>query len=126
MTRTRGIVAAVILVTASLVAWFPLASVRGRLAARYDMATGRYVVMGYGLPSASHSDFVRLLRERHGIQYRSVGGCTISAHVRAYSDGYNAASLPAIERKFGRDVLRTIAGQAEAAYKRRQPPPPLL
>jgi hypothetical protein len=56
------------------------------------------MVMGYGLPPTER-DVSGLLRERYGVEFRTVGFCTVSRTTREYADGYNAVSEPGAMRQ---------------------------
>src|SRR6516164_3784256 len=71
--KSRIIVAAAML--ALVPAWLFSAPVRGYLSAKIDIYRGQYTILGYGLPPASQPEFVHLLRQRYGIEYRAVAGC---------------------------------------------------
>jgi hypothetical protein len=67
--------------------WSLSASIRGNLAARIDLLRGQYHVLGYGLPSSSRPEYARCLRERYGIEFRTVAGCIVSDSLIPYVNG---------------------------------------
>ena len=85
--------------------WAHTACLRGQLAAHYDVARGHQLQLIYGLPSLMDPVYARVLRERYGIEMRTVAGCIISTSLRSYADGYNEVSVAAANRKWGRDVF---------------------
>jgi len=101
------------------VLWPASASVRGRLAADIDVARGKYEVQGYGLPAPWVSEYARLLRERYGVQFRAVAGCTVTKSLVSYVDAYDRVSSTAAKRKFGRDIFRESADEARTTRERR-------
>ena len=85
--------------------WDYSASARGEIVARYDVARGHYRVLHYGLPSHGLPKYARIMRERYGIEYLAVAGCVVSRSLMAYADAYNAVSVAAVRRKYGRDIF---------------------
>lgn len=88
------------------VVWQASAGVRGQLVARFDLSRGQYTILTGGLPRAGLPEYIRLLRERHGIEVRVVAGCVVSESLGAYVKGYNTVSMAAAEQKFGHGVFR--------------------
>jgi hypothetical protein len=99
-------VAVTAILTLILWIWSPLAYTRGKLAAHRDIARGRYVVLGYGLPTEDRPTYAQLLKKRYGIEFRVVAGCIVSKPLMDYSNGYDEVSSAAIKRKFGSDVFK--------------------
>jgi hypothetical protein len=110
---TRKKVAAVIASIALLgvlgEAWSATIPIRARMAARFDTRHGHYILMTYGLPTASRPEFARLLKERYGIEVRAVAGCLVSENLRSYVDSYDEVSIVAANQKFGHDVFKESA-----------------
>jgi hypothetical protein len=102
----------VLIVLAAAPAWWLSASLRGYLAAEFDVNRGRYEVLGYGMPSPLVPEYARVLNERYGIHYRAVSGCIVSASLAWYVDAYDRVSTEAAKRKFGRDVFKEAAEEA--------------
>jgi len=84
----------------------------GQLAADYDITQGHYEQLTYGLPVRWHQEYVRLLRERYGIEAHAIAGCVVTRPLIAYAAGYNKVSMKAANRKFGRDIFRESANEA--------------
>jgi len=102
----RAWIVLVALFVAGYVYWQESASIRGELAARLDLARGHYVVLGAGYPPHWHAEYVRLLRDRYGIEERVVAGWMVDQPLFDYADAYNQISRTAANRKFGHDVFR--------------------
>ena len=85
--------------------WESSAGIRGQLLARLDVARGHYEILSFGLPVSWRPEYVRLLRERYGIEDRVIAGCVVTESLVAYADGYNTVSISAANRKFGRNVF---------------------
>jgi len=106
--RAHKTVAAAIALGVLLLSWFAWdysASARGSMVARYDVARGHYRVLHYGFPSPGLAKYARIMRQRYGIEYLAVAGCVLSPSLKAYADGYNAVSMAAVKRKYGRDIF---------------------
>jgi hypothetical protein len=104
------------------VAWLLSASPRGYLAARFDLAQGHHVVQTFGLPVPWKGDYVRLIRERYGVEDRTVAGCMVSPWLESYVHAYNSVSIAAIKRKFGHDVFAECAADASKAWEEHRAP----
>jgi hypothetical protein len=103
---------AVALFVALVETWAVAAPIRGLMAANFDVRRGHYKILVYGLPVAWRSEYVRLLKERYGIETQTVALCIVSEALRSYSDNYNAVSTSAANRKFGHDVFEECAETA--------------
>lgn len=125
--RRRGRLARVTVLMLTLllatVLWAVSGSLRGRIAAHYDIARGHYYLLAYGLPTASRPEYARLLRERYGVEFRAVAGCVVTPTLVDYVDGYDSVSMTAVNRKFGRDVFKETMAEADQSWadKQRQP-----
>jgi hypothetical protein len=122
--RKHKILAALIVLAALVlfvVAWDASASLRGRLAARMDLARGRYVVLAYGLPPGGSDEYARLLKERYGIEYRQVALCLVSPELVAYADSYNKLSVAVAENRFHLDVFRETWEDAQRIWLHHTP-----
>lgn len=120
-----GKVLAIGVVLAYLIALFlgvdPIASQRGRLAARLDLAFGHYEIRGYGLPVPYSNEYARLLQERYGIHYRQAALCIVSESLRDYVDAYDSIMAAAAERKFGKDIFRESFEEARQHWNAQHP-----
>jgi hypothetical protein len=85
--------------------------------ASYDLQHGHYRVLGYGLPPPGVAEYRQLLRERYGVEYRQVALCIVSPSLISYVDAYDGVSTAAINRKFGRDVLRESWHEANKEWQ---------
>jgi len=100
-----------------VIAWYASASIRGRWVARLDLARGRYVVLGYGLPPRGVAEYKQILQDRYGVEYRQVALCIVSQSLVSYADAYDQVSVAAIESKFGQDVFKKSWEDAERRWK---------
>lgn len=91
--------------------WWPIASVLGRHNASVDVASGRYMVLTYGIADPSGSPYANRLRQRYGVEFHAVAGCTVSKSLVDYAAAYNEVSTAAVKGKFGRDVFKEIADE---------------
>ncbi|MGP8252161.1 MAG: hypothetical protein ACLQHF_09010 [Terracidiphilus sp.] len=92
--------------------YWPIPATRGRLDARIDLAHGRYEILGYGLPPLGMDRYISLLRQRYGVDYRVVAGCTVSKETLDYVEAYDSVSGSAINRKFGHDIFKEVASES--------------
>lgn len=97
--------------------WWFSASLRGQLAARFDVARGRYLLQTYGLPVPWINEEGRILRQRYGIQMEAVAGCVVSPPLVNYVDAYDDYVVAAANRRFGRDVFKESREEAERNWK---------
>jgi hypothetical protein len=117
--KTVSVVVLFILLFFLLKVWGLTAQIRGRFAARRDVARGQYVELSYGLPPEWLPEYARLLRARYGVELRSVAGCIVSEELIAYVNGYDEISADAVNRKFGRDVFKECEVNAQENWERR-------
>jgi hypothetical protein len=117
--RRVGLAAGAVVLLLYALTWPPLHSLAGNLAARYDLARGRYQELGFGLPTASRPEYARLLRERYRLRFRAVAGCVVNEPLLAYVHAYNSVSMAATKRKFGGDVFEECARDAERNWQQR-------
>src|SRR5208282_2349061 len=103
--KVAMVVGAIALLAVSLEMWSATAPLRGRMAAHFDVRRKHYRVLVYGLPPAWRSGYADLLRERYGIEVRAVAYCIVSETLISYVESYDAVSVAAANRKFGRDVF---------------------
>lgn len=97
----------------------------GWLAACVDLAHGRYVILSgrsLGQPPPWNAGYDRLLTQRYNVEDREVWVCLENCGwMSDYIDGYNAISMGAIKRKFGRDVFQETAMEASKDWALRHP-----
>jgi hypothetical protein len=113
----RNVLLAFLAVVLLTVAWFESASIRGRWAARFDLARGHYAILGYGLPPAAVAEYKQILRERYGVEYRQVALCIVSHSLVSYADAYDEVSEAAIRQKFGQDVFKNSWDEATKKWQ---------
>jgi hypothetical protein len=101
----------------SEVRYSPFPEARGRLAAKLDLTSGHYEVLGYGLPGPARSEYVRLLQGRYGIHLRTIALCVVEPSLVTYANSYNEVSTAAANHKFGHDVFRECYEEAERQWK---------
>jgi hypothetical protein len=77
-------------------------------------------ILAYGLPSVWHSEYIRLLKEKYGIEMHTVALCIVSETLRSYADSYDEVSAAAANRKFGRDVFQESAEEARKRWESRR------
>jgi len=100
-----------------IVGWYESAPARGRWTARFDLARGHYVVLGYGLPPRGVAEYKQILQERYGVEYRQVALCIVSRSLVAYADAYDEVSGAAIKNRLGSDVFKKSWDEAERKWE---------
>ena len=124
-TESFVVLAVVAVVLGSYIVLHPRPSVRGERDARKDLASGHYILLGYGLPYPWYSEFDQCLQE-YGIEVRNIGGDVLNLDVifrdltgleRSYYRSYNATSAAAIKKKFGSDVFDRCANTARKKWE---------
>jgi hypothetical protein len=108
---------AFLLIVCSVVLWELATPLRGNLAARYDLARGKHRILNFGLPPLWLPEYARLLRERFGVELDAVAGCTVSQQLVSYGEAYDKVTAAAAIRKYGHDIFRECAEEAEKKYK---------
>ena len=108
----RVVVAALVLNVLLLMVWLCGSFYVGGLMAHWDLAWGRYEIEVYGYPTMGARLATLVLPETHGIGVQ-LGGCMAGTALREYAHGYNAVGLPAIERRFGSQLLRAYGFRSE-------------
>ena len=68
----------------------------------------------YGLEPPERSEIASLLRERYGIELRTVAADIVSKDLVSYVSSYNEVMITATDTKFGHNVYKECA---DAAYK---------
>src|SRR5258708_1163457 len=112
--KVAGVVVAIPIL---LIGWCLAASIRGQMVAQIDIARGHYELQGYGLPGPERAEYVLLLKQRYGIEFRTVAGCIVSPSLVAYVKGYNEVSGDYLNRKFGHDVFQESYQEALQHYQ---------
>jgi hypothetical protein len=96
-------------------AWTLRAPIRGRMAAHYDVARGKYKVFSVGF-IPQRRIFSRLLLKRYGIEVIAVPEESESKAVLAYTRGYNTVSVEAAKSRFGHDVFKECGDNAQKEW----------
>jgi hypothetical protein len=117
--RKHKTLAAMALICLGIGAWDMSASIRGRIQAHLDIARGHYRILGYGLPSPWRGEYVRLLKERYGVEFHEEALCIVSKSVVDYVDAYDDVSKAAANRKFGRNIFEETAEDARRIWEHR-------
>jgi len=86
---------------------------KGRSDARADLSAGKLALESFGLPAPWAGTYARLLRERYGIEKRSVAGCVVDSGIVSHADGFNEVMRAEIKRRFGVDVFERTAAEAK-------------
>ena len=117
--RKHTVLTGVAVILVCWIGWDASASMRGRIHAHFDIALGHYKVLGYGMPSPWRDEYVRLLKERYGIEFHEAALCIVSRSLVAYVDAYDEVSAEAAQRKFGHDIFEETAAEARTKWEHR-------
>jgi len=93
------------------------AYLRGIADAEAELADGRLALERFGYPPPWLPAYRRILRERHGIEERSVAGCVVDAEVTSHAQGFNEVMNREIRRKWPGEILDRAAQEAAAQYR---------
>ena len=96
--------------------WTLSAAARGSVAARFDVDRGHYEIQAIGLATPWRPKCAALLRERYGVEQRTVAGCCVTESLDSYIRAYNGVMRSAALRKFGHDVFAECAADARNAF----------
>lgn len=90
----------------------------GRRDAENDLRAGILRLKAYGLPADWRPTYERMLKERYGVEYDVVAGCMVTSDLTDYVTGYNGPMHKEITRRFGKDVLKKLAAEAQVEHAR--------
>jgi hypothetical protein len=117
--KLAAIMGVVIVVVAAWMLSDATAFIQGESLARVDIARGRYVELGYGLPAPWVPEYTRLLRERYGVEHRPVAGCLVSKSLVSFVRAYNSVSTAAAKRRFGHDIFKESCNDAKRNWEQK-------
>ncbi len=120
MTRRRLIVTAVTLFVLA-VTWRFSGYPRGMIAAWADGARGHNEVKVCGLPPPWDGEYIRLVRQRYGVEVNAVAGCVVTQDLVRYVNGYNSVAKPRIRTQHGKDIFAECANEAREAWELANP-----
>ncbi len=103
------------------VAWGFGPFLSGAVAARIDIARGHQRILDDAVTAPFYPIYVRLLKERYGIEGTRVAR-TGSRWKERYLSGYNYVSFGAALRHFRKDVFAECAGDASQEWENSLPP----
>jgi hypothetical protein len=106
-------IASLLLITSCATDYSRREAAKGRSDARNDLRAGKLANEGFGLPASWASTYDRLLRQRYGVESRSVAGCVVTSEIVGHAVGYNEVMDAEIKRRFGADVFERTAAEAE-------------
>jgi hypothetical protein len=85
--------------------------------AKRDIQNGNLAYEVHGLLSSHFQECQQLLRDRHNIELRCVGGCVVDESVEAHAKGYNEIMRPEIEQRFGTNLWAQVETDAKKLYE---------
>jgi hypothetical protein len=115
--RRNVLAAIVVLLLLICLIWYESAPWRGRWAANRDLANGRFLILGYGLPPRGVIEYRQILAERYGVEYQQVAACIVSPTLVSYADAYDRVSEQAIQQKFGQDIFKRSWAEANRRFQ---------
>src|SRR5262245_6737490 len=80
--------------------------------AKQDIQRGHLEIRGYGLPARCTPDYAHLLKDRLGVSYAHVAGCSVSAPLQRHTYEYNEVMTREIEHQFGAGVMERLFDEA--------------
>jgi hypothetical protein len=120
--KTGTAVLAVVLCVAGYLGWRHSASMRGKLAAHYDIRRGRYVVLGIGAVPTPYPYISELMLARYAIEFRwvrvCVDDCAADRPLVEYVEAYNKTSIAAANKKYRQDVFQQTIPDAITNFNR--------
>jgi len=91
---------------------------RGVADAKKEIAEGRLALESFGYPPPWLGTYRRILRERHGIEERSVAGCVVDAEIISHARGFNEVMRREIHKKWPADIFDKAEKEAAAQHER--------
>ena|SRR5436190_3062561 len=85
--------------------------------AQADIANGVLAIEHAGWPMRYDQEYVRLMKQKYGIEVRRVADCVVHEDVEEHMRGYNKVAEAEIERRFGKDCLSQAEHQAQTSYE---------
>lgn len=90
---------------------------KGKSEAEQDISNGKLKVVTLGTEMLRAGEHRKILKNEYEIEVRNLG-CLISDQDREFADGYNQTAEVAIERHFGKGVLKDVARRADEEANR--------
>ena len=89
---------------------------RGQKQAHDAIAHNMLALEQPGLPAPWVADYSSKLRKDYHVELR-LSGCVVRPDFLSFMQGYNEVMVEEIERRYGKDVLRRTAEQAQKSYQ---------
>ncbi len=97
----------------------PVAYRRGTRDGKEELKKGVLAVESFGLLAPWTPTYVRILKERYGVEDRIVTGCSVDNDIVGHADGFNTVTKRAITEKYGKDVFAEAATEARSEYNKK-------
>ena len=91
----------------------------GKTQANEDIPNGILAIEQAGFLMKFDEEYVRLLKQKYGIEVRRVAFCVVHEDVEEHMRGYNKVAEAEIARRFGKGCLLKAEQQAQALYEAR-------
>lgn len=85
-----------------------------------QLKSGQLAYESFGALLISENEYQEILRE-YRIEERCVGFCTPDEGAIKHAEGFNKIMIPAIERKFGKNIFRQMRRRAVLRWRARNP-----
>jgi hypothetical protein len=90
----------------------------GEKEAKNDLGQGKLAVESYGKPVIFRETYQKLLKQRYGIEVRTVAGCAVDDQIAGHAEGYNKAMNAEIQKRFGADVFERTLKEAGEIHRK--------
>jgi hypothetical protein len=91
----------------------------GRADATRDLQRNYFAVEIFGRQPVFEEQDIKLAVMRYGIHVKAVGGCVVDEDILGHAKGYNEISEPAIQRRFGKDVLLKTENEVQRQWEKK-------
>jgi len=84
----------------------------GAKEAKQDIRRDAPSLKAYGLPHHATERYAKLLKERLGVEFDPIAGCSVTANLIKYANSYNSVTQEYIAKRFGPHALEELWKQA--------------
>jgi hypothetical protein len=93
---------------------------KGRADARSELSKGVLAIESFGLPPPWVRLYEKILKERYGIEDRTVAGCMVNDEIIGHAKGFNEVMEREIKKRWPEDVFEQASIEAHKEYQRRE------
>jgi hypothetical protein len=91
---------------------------KGRADALSELNKGVLAVESFGLPPAWVRLYEKILKEKYGIEDRTVAGCMVNDEIIGHAKGFNEVMEREIKKRWTEDVFEQASNEAHKEYER--------